>query len=158
MIRPARFQDIPRLVDLIHEAAKGSVYARGCTFDEAEASRLVMGLIAAHGRREAGGAWCGVVENGKVEGMLLVALNRVYFVAHQLRAQDMFFFVTRKAGPASGMALLRACVDWCREVPGLVEVVITPNDAVPSRGKVEKALGRQGFCTFGSLYRKEVRT
>ena len=157
MIRPARFQDIPRIVGLIHDAAKGSIYARACTFDEGEASRVVMALIAAHGRREAGGAWCGVVDRGEVEGMLLVALNRVYYVAHELRAQDMFFFVTRKAGFKAGMRLLGECMDWCRQDPRIVEVVVSPNRSIGDPAKVERALGAAGFSTFGTLHRKELR-
>ena len=157
MIRFARMTDIPRLIDIIHGAAKKTTYARNCTFDEPHAQHLLTTAILQHGKREDGGTFCVVHEaKGKVQGFLILGLGRVYLVAHQLRALDLFWFVTDRAQAGAGLRMLSAGVEWCRKVPGLIEVSIVATDVAGDPQRVGRLLERQGFSEAGRMYRKET--
>lgn len=158
MIRTARLTDIPRLIDIIHERAQATDYATTCTFDEAHAQDLLTRAIMQHGKREDGGTFCLVHEHkGKVQGFLFLVLCRVYLVAHQLRAMDLFWFSTPKAQPGAGAKMLDAGVAWCGKVPGLIEIDIVATDVAGDPRRVGLLLGRKGFEEAGKMYRRMMR-
>jgi hypothetical protein len=157
MIRAARFTDIPALTDLVHEAAKGTRYAANCTFDEQAAKTVLSALIGQKGKREEHGTFCVVVEtDGEIRGLLFMVLQRVYFVAHQLRAMDVFFYTRNTARPGAGLAMLAAAEAWCRTVPGLVEMAVTPNDTLGDYARFGRILARRDWQQFGAMYRRNL--
>ena len=157
MIRPARLADIPRLIDIIHGRAMQTEYAAVCTFDEGHAQHLLTLAISQHGKRVDGGTFCLVHERkGIVEGFFFLALCRVYLVAHQLRAMDLFWFTTAKAKPGAGAQMLAAGEAWARQVPGCIEVVIVATDVAGDPERVGRLLDRRGFDAAGKMYRRAL--
>lgn len=157
MIRAARFSDIPALIDLVHEAAKGTRYAENCTFDTQAAKNLLTALVGQKGKREEHGTFCVVVESdGALEGLLFMVVQRVYFVANQLKAMDVFFYTKKSAPRGAGMAMLTAAETWCRSVPDLIEIMVTPNDTLGDYARVGRVLERKDWRQFGAMYRKGV--
>ena len=149
--------DIPRMTEIIHDAARSTIYAANCTFDEAHARHMLTQAIAQRGKREDGGTFCVVHEvDGRVEGMLILVLCRVYLVAHQLRAMDLLWYCAKGAAPGAGLRMLKAGLAWCGKVPGLVEVDIVPTDIAGDPRRVGRLLQRLGFNECGRMYRKEM--
>lgn len=155
MIRPARFVDIPRLLELAHEMHRLSRYARyeaGPAVEE-RFKKLAIRGIQAHGK-----ATCLFVaeEEGKVEGFVLGIVDLVYHVLHERYATDLYLWASERAPPLAGVGLLEALEKWARSVPNVIELRLGSVSAIVDWHALEPLYKRRGFEQDGALYRKEI--
>jgi hypothetical protein len=157
VIRAARFGDIPAIASVLHEAGARSSYAGRATWDEKECRRLLTQAIQRNGVKTEGGTLC-LVSEGRagVDGVLIMVLQRLYLIAPELRAMELFYVVSPGASGRAGVQMLVKALRWLATVPGCIEVALTPNSVVGDPARVGRMLERKGFAPVGTMYRKEI--
>lgn len=155
MIRAAHSGDVPRLLDLMAEMHKRSVYGAMGKIDETIARAALARSIARHGEKGFGGGVLFVSVPGiVVEGLILGVINRVYHVTNLLTIMDGVWFHTGDGG--EGLALGDALIDWALTVEGLVEIKLCPNDAIADHTRLEPWLQRKSFTRHGAIWRRAL--
>lgn len=157
MIRPARFGDIPRLAELMQEAAERSIYQGRASIDVRECKALFMRCLQAHGRKTEGGTLCLVAErDGKVEGVLIGMLDRVYHILDKLMATDLFFVLSERADPRDAMRLLRAFREWAEGHPEVIEICMGVSNALGDWQRAGKLFEFAGLELAGAIYQRGI--
>lgn len=156
-IRAAKFADIMRMVEILEEAHKGSVYAKRCGVCRKSAKDLLSSAIQRNGHTTAGGTLVAVAEtDGRIEGFILAALDQVYHIGDKLSATDLFWICTDQVHPKDPWKLYRAMERWARKNPNVIEIVSGATDVVAPHTRTETLLLRNGYRRFGGIYRKEI--
>lgn len=157
MIRPAKFVDIPRMVDLLCTAHAESKYAARMGVSRKAAHTLLQQAVQRHGGQHEGGTLVMVAEKGgEVEGLMVGTLNRVYFIGDKLEAQDVFLFVTPQADKRDASRLLDAYLEWADGNPKVdfEDVKLSHTDALPGAERVAKLYAKKGFRRCGAIYER----
>lgn len=156
-VRPAKFSDIPRLYALLQEGYERSKYREHGTVDEKATKALLMQTVQRHGLKTAGGTCAFVSESGGiVDGMIVGALNRVYFIGSKLMAQDVFFYTSALANPRSAGALLDAFIAWAVANENVFEIKPSATDIIGDPRRVEKLYLRKGFRQCGAIFERRI--
>lgn len=155
MIRTAQFGDIPRLTDILIETHARSIYAGRVDVDEKEAKRLLFQSVQRNGMKGEGGTLFYVHErNERVEGMLLLSLQRLYLIGDALMATDMFFIVSPEGDARAASGMIKRAMAWCARVPEIADVYINLTGVAGDHARAGRLLERQGFDPAGTIYRK----
>lgn len=147
MIRPARFEDIPRLVVLGQALHQESSY-QDMAFDPAKVSDFLASLIAGAGLLlvyERGGDVIGGIAGGITE----------QWFSHEKVAFDYSLFIEKgRRGGMAAVGLITAFVEWAR-IKGVSQITmgITTGIHVEATGRLYRSLG---FVDSGSLFRLEL--
>lgn len=161
MIRRANFADIPRLVEILADAHRRSVFAgMDGEVDVAEAKRLLVHAVQRHGHTKAGGTFVMVAEaGGAVEGMIVGLLDRVYSIGTKLYATDLFFVATERVDPRDPIRLVGALIDWAKSAPECRLIMMAVTDTVSADPeRTGKILARKGLRRSGAVFSMEVGT
>lgn len=152
--RPAQCVDIPAILSLAQEQWARSAYAgTPVEIDVATFKKMAVNGITRHGRIGQNGMAVFVSEHdGRVVGVIVGILDRIYGVATHLQATDLLFAVAPDAPKTAALGLLRAFDEWWQQDESVYEVVngdtgITGADA----GRLFAAFGRE---KYGSIWRR----
>lgn len=158
MIRDAKAVDIPAIVAFLRECHARSHYAGGpVRVDEQYTKELLVQAIFRHGHVGEGGTWGQVAEHdGKVCGLILGTLQRVYCIGDKLFASDLFWIVNDEAKPGDAMALLRGMIKWARRAPLCVEVRCGATAVVKGPQRAGRMLEAAGMKHYGQIYRLDI--
>lgn len=152
MIRPAKFADIPEIVDLAQAMWARSVYAgTGVEIDVPTFKKLAVNAIGRHGRIGVNGMAVFVaVHEGRIVGVIVGILDRIYGVATRLQATDLLCAVDPEAPRTALLGLIRAFDTWWQEDPTVYEVVHGATAIVPGSNaeRLFEATGRQKWGTM----------
>ena len=155
MIRPAKFFDTTRIVELMHEMHEASRYKDMDEVSDKVAHRLVAQCIQRHGHMHAGGALVMVaVKDQKVEGFIVGMLDNLYHIGKHLMATDVFLFCSKKADQRDFLRLLRAYVDWAAGNPKVKEIKLSYTDAIEGAEKLVPVYEAMGFRRCGQIYER----
>lgn len=158
-IRPAKFGDVPRIVELLVEMHGKSRYDEVDEVDEGYSHKLIAQCVQRHGGTTDGGSLVYVAErDGVVEGMMVGTLDRTYHIGKKLRANDVFLYCSDRAFPADFMKLFGAYAQWALNNPRVVEVWGSWTDAVPGAERIEGLYQKHGFRRCGAVWSKTVYT
>lgn len=162
MIRDAKAADIISIIALLQIAFSKSHYSASgiCQIDVAETKRLLLNAIMRHGGRNGGSCFLQVAENdGRITGMILGTLQRVYGIGNRLLATDMFWISLDDGGPLDGVILMRNMISWAWASPAVVEIRCGATAAIsddPERaGGLLKTLGMTEYANLYRMERKE---
>ncbi|SKB32292.1 GNAT family N-acetyltransferase [Sphingopyxis flava] len=157
-LRPARFVDVPALVDMLVDQQKTSIYAETVNVDRDHARKLLAHMVQRHGGTHDGATCVFVCEasDGAIAGFCAGMLNRVYMIGTELMAQDAFLVVARGAPGAAVLQLLDAYLAWAEASPKVREIQLSHTAAIPGSERIAKLYRRKGFVPFGRSYRREV--
>jgi len=152
-VRPAKFSDILSLCKLAEEMHSRSVYAERCTLDRERFKKVCINSIRTHGK-----ASCLYVfeDKGRVTGFIIGVLDRVYGIAKEFYATDLFFFVSEEASGRAAPALLDAFTKWGERQPKVVEVFVGVSGAIGDWQRTVKMYERKGFRLDGAMLTREV--
>lgn len=157
MIRPAKFFDTVRIVDLMHEMHERSCYAQLDVIDDRYAHKLVSNCIQRHGGSHDGAALVMVaVHDQKVEGFLIGILDRLYHLGTKLSANDLFLYTSKKCHPTDFVRLLETYISWAENNPKVGEIKLSWTDAVPGAERMGKMYEMKGFDYCGGIYSRLV--
>jgi hypothetical protein len=155
MIRPAKFADIMRIVELSHEMHERSRYSGVDEVNEKTVRELMAQCIQRHGHTHAGGSLCLVaVRDMKVEGFMVGMLDHLYHIGNKLMAQDIFLYTSDKADALDFMRLLRAYVRWASSNPKVVEIKLSYTDAIEGSDRLDLIYQGLGFRQCGNIYER----
>lgn len=158
MIRPAKFFDTIRIVELLEKAHAQSKYVGVAEFSHKAAHKLIHQCIHRHGHTHEGGALVMVaVRDQRVEGFMVGILDRVYHVTDKLAANDVFLYCSDKAHPADFIKLFDAYVSWASNNPKVVEIKASWTDVLPDAERVSALYERKGFRRCGGIYERAVK-
>jgi RimJ/RimL family protein N-acetyltransferase len=158
MIRPAKFVDIPRLVDLLCEMHAESRYAGKVEISRKAAHTLLQQCVTRHGGQHEGGALVMVAEHeGSVEGFMVGMLDRIYHVGDMLAAIDVYLYATAAAPKMTPRRLLDAYVAWASENPKVFEIRLSWTDTMEGAERIGAVYEKMGFRRCGAIYERAVR-
>lgn len=161
MIRPALMADVPKLVQLLKTAHAKSKYATVGDIDVPYAKKLLFHLIARHEGKGEAGTYCMVADrDGLLVGMLFGIKARIHDIGTKLFASDRFFFVTDRATPFMGLALIDGFEKWAKGDPRVIEILMADHDTYTVRGREKRAAGemylKRGYRKSGEMYELAV--
>jgi len=156
MIRPAKFADIPRLVDLGRACMAAGRY-KGTDLNTEAAKSLLLGAIASHKETpEIGSVPVFVSEHGDLTGMIIGSFQPAYLVLDEMVVSDLLWWVDREtAAPRDGIELLNALHEWADRFERPVRRVHTINDAVMNAQVLRRMFLRMGYRESGYVFEKE---
>jgi len=155
MIRAAKFSDIPRMVDLLHEMHAASKYAGKVDVSRKAAHALMQQCVTRHGGQHEGGALVMVAEHdGQVEGFIVGMLDRVYHIGDRLASNDVYLYVTDAASKLDVRRLLDAYVEWASGNPKVFEIRLSWTDTMEGAEKIGDLYEKMGFRRCGAIYER----
>jgi hypothetical protein len=157
-LRPARFIDVPALVEMLCELHPQTIYAPFGDVDRDYARKLLAGMVHRHGGVHNGGTCVFVVEDreGVISGFVAGQLAPVYLVGTRLMAQDIFLIAKPTAPVLTGRALMQAYVEWAQSSPKVVEIFFSRLDVVDGSERIDAHYQRMGFEPCGAMFRRFV--
>lgn len=159
MIRAAKFADIPAIIAVLQDGYAKSVYRVLGEIDLKEARAYLMGAIQRHQSPNEGGTWVGLAEtDGKVEGLLIGILDRLYIVGTRLRAIDCHYYGTERASARDMVALFDAWVAWASSLEKVALIHPTATHTLGDYSAVEKLFAKRGFERAGVIYERRTGT
>jgi hypothetical protein len=157
MIRPAKFFDIVRIIELLDEMHDVSIYRDRTEIDYKAAHRLMAQAIQRHGFTNDGGACVIVsVRDQKVEGFFVGMLDRVYHIGTKLRANDLFFYCSPRCHPSDATNMFRTYVEWASNNPKVIEIMASWTDTLYGAERVEALYSATGFRPCGGIWSRDV--
>lgn len=157
MIRAAQFVDIPALITVLQDGYAKSVYRDLGEIDRKEARAYLMGAIQRHRSPNEGGTWVGVAEtDGKVEGLFVGMLDRIYVIGTALRAIDVHWYGTERASAKDMVGLFDAWVEWAAGIPKVKLIHPTATHVLGEYSGAEKLFARRGFERAGVIYERRT--
>jgi L-amino acid N-acyltransferase YncA len=157
MIRPAKYGDVPRIVDLLKEMHAASKYAGHVGVDHKSAHDLITQCVRRHAGQHEGATLVFVVErDGQVEGFMVGMLDRIYHIGDRLTANDLYLHTTKAAPPGSARGLFRRYMKWAADNPKVYEIASSWSDAIPGAQKVGRMYQALGFEKCGEMFIKRV--
>jgi len=155
MIRRAKFGDIPEIYNLIVEGHQRSKYRDRDVIDTKEAKGLLMNAIQRDNVKRAGGTCVFVTD--EVDGFIMGALTRVYYVGTKLSAQDAFYYCRPTVHPGDAVGLLGEYMAWATGIPEVIEIRNTITDVIGDVAKVEAIYTRAGFTRCGVVMERKIK-
>jgi hypothetical protein len=152
VIRKAKAEDIPRMVEILRDGANASVEADRLTFDDLTVRKTVFHCVT-NAR-----AWAAVAPaEGDVEGLLCGVAQPVYGCAVELEATDLWWVGTDRCSPRDKVHLMIAFTDWAKAHPKVARVQCGVTKIMGGdEGRAEKVLERLGMTRFGSVWRMDA--
>lgn len=153
MIRAAKFQDVPLLEEMLREMYRDGKYAtRGELCDKA-LRELLMGMIAQQGQMGPQASFVRIAEEGgRPVGFFCGVLDRVYHIAKQLTANDLFLYVRPGAHVKHTLQLIDAYIAWAGSNRRVIEIVLSWSDTLPGAERIAPLYCRKGFHKSGEMY------
>lgn len=149
LIRRGRFQDIPRLVELMSDAHARSIY------DDQPVDMKLFKELVFEGLRS-GNQEIFIAEiDGRAEGFLLGLTDRLYHICRNRYATDLFFIVS-DAGRGAAPGLIDAFCAWAKKQPRVVEIWLGVTTAISDPERVGKLYRRKGFAISGNIYQQRI--
>ncbi|MCV0408955.1 MAG: hypothetical protein K5872_22310 [Rhizobiaceae bacterium] len=158
-VRDVRFADIPAIVALLQDGHRRSIYALDprVAVDVREVKRLLVQAIQRHGHTTGGGCWIQVAEtDGRVTGVILGTLVRLYAIFTPLMATDVFWLASEDVHPADPMKLMAGMIKWAKASPDVAEIRCATTGAIASEKKTGVLLERLGMEPFGEVWKMKV--
>ena len=151
MIRAAKFSDIPAMAKLVKETHRRSKYAGRCGVCDKAIEQLLTGSIASQNQSGPGASFVEVAEeDGKVVGLMIGVLNRIYNIGDKLCASDLFLINHGRS--ANGFKLLDNYIAWARSNPKVIEIGLSWSDSVVNTKGVTDVYRRMGAHLVGEQY------
>jgi hypothetical protein len=155
-VRPARFGDIPGIHALLAEAHGRSTWAH-LPLDGKAAKALLVQAIQRHGGQGNGATFVGVAEGeAGIEGVIVGALQPVYFALSGLEATDLVWVVRPGSHAMTAGRLLRAMHRWAEASPRVVSIRQGTTDVLGDPERSGRLLERQGMRRTGRIHERRL--
>lgn len=139
MIRRARHQDLPAIIDLGSALNKRGSWRYAKIEFKPAMDRLLRGLRDPH-------EWIGVAEHkGQIVGFLILVAQPMWWCPSMLQVLDDIIYCER---PGLGRKLLKAGVEWAESLDGVAEIIISLNAGIETE-RSARAIEAQGFMPRG---------
>lgn len=159
MVRSGEYTDVPIIMELISEAHEFSKY-KDLTIDKDVLKLLILGAIQRMNVKGEGGTCVYVYDDDGVHGFIIGVTERIYHVAKEFRASDIFFYVTESYNdPLAFRMLLKSFEEWAWSNKRVKKIDIGITDIIGEPRRLAAVLSRFGYNECGLMvekYRPEV--
>jgi hypothetical protein len=153
-VRTATLADVGAILGLLDEGYHRSKY-REYTFDKVEARQLINGAVQRIGVKGEGGCCVFVWDDGGVRGTLIGVLDRIYHVAKEMMATDLFFYVSKDlTSPKAFRELVKSFEEWAWANPKVKKIDLGVTDIIGEPEKLGVFYKRIGYNQSGLLFEK----
>lgn len=159
MIRAAKAVDIPAIIAFLQDRYRDTHYAKAgsAEIDVMHAKKLLVMAIHRHDHKTENACWVQVVEhNGRICGLMLATLARVYVIGDKLMATDVLFTVNPFAEPTDALQLLKGMIQWAKRSPQCIEIKCGATALIGDPERTANLFAHFGFAPYGSLHRLEL--
>ena len=155
IIRPAKFVDIPKIVELLGTATSESKYATTAPLNREQAKRVLVECIGVQADKP-GSAMCFIAErDGELIGIFLGVVRMLYECLDALMISNLVWYVTKDAGGRAALRLFDAFNEWADQAPGHKIYRYGLTDAFKEPELMAKLMARRGYRQSGVLMEKE---
>lgn len=158
MIRNAIAADSLRIIELVQEALRKSVYADRCGVDVRHSRDFFARCAMVQGQTGQGATFYRVCEvEGVIEGYFLGVLDRVYQMSDKLSATDVHIYISPRANPRDGLAMINDFIEWARGNKHVIEIVIGGTALFGEMDeRLAELLKRKGFVEWGRMFKLRI--
>lgn len=154
MVRAATYADAPAIMALLDEGYRRSKY-REFTLDVPIARNLIVGAIQRTEVKGEGGTCVLVYGEHEIFGVMVGIIDRIYHVAKELCATDLFFYVSKQCpSPRAFVELLRAFEDWAWSNPKVAKIDLGVTDIIGDPARLGLFYKNRGYINAGFMYEK----
>ena len=156
MIRPAKMQDIPAILNLLEDAHSRSIYADVCGIH----CDTALGLLSQSvwGAKQQGSEFFAHVAetDGTIEGLIIGMAVPLYLIGDKLMVSDLFWVCSENVDPKDPIRLMKAMIHWAQHKSDVVEVRCGATPVIQSPEKASKMLKHLGMQPYGEFFRMEI--
>lgn len=154
MVREATYADTQAILALLDEGYHRSKY-KEYTLDTEVARQLIHGALQRTKVRGEGGTCVYVYENRVVLGVMVGILDRIYHVAKELMATDLFFYVSKDcSNPRAFVGLLRAFENWAWGNSKVKKIDLGVTNIIGDPSRLGIFYKRNGYIESGLMFEK----
>lgn len=147
-MHPARFRDIPAIVELGKRALAESRFSEICHVDEGLAKALLYEVISDDGNSMR------ALVTDDIRGVIVGSITPYYGVLSVPLLTDHLWYCAPGAHPKAAFALLDALHEWA-DTKGPVIKRHMVNDAIVDIERSRRLLERKGYRVTGYVFEKE---
>lgn len=142
---------------MLEEMRAASKYRDRATINTKAADSLLMAAVAGQKQNGPQGTFCKLAEErGQPVGFMVGSFDRVYHIADQLTANDIYLFVRQGQPPKHSFRLVGAYIEWAERNPKCIEIMLSWSDALPGAERIADLFGRKGFGRVGEMWERRV--
>lgn len=158
MIRQAKFEDIPRCIQILVAAQRHSIYADVATVDAARANQMLCTMAMRRESKDAERTFFMVsMQSGVVEGFLVAFMQPIYQISMQVQSTDLYTLLTARAPAQDFLKLLMEYKKWTAAQAVAVEAFVAVTDAMgPDWRRLVPVYEKLGFEQAGVVLRWRV--
>lgn len=157
MIRPARHQDIPTLLAMLHEMHRVSKYDRRCEISDKAAESLLEGAIASMGSFGPQGTHVILAEGaGKPVGFMIGVVDRIYNIGTKLVAYDQYLYARPAASLSASLGMIDSYIAWASGIRAVIEIKLSWTDTIPGASRIADLYRRKGFELVGEIWERRM--
>ena len=150
-IRPAKFQDIPAIIALGHQALSESQYA-GAAINETRARNLLLALIGAQGEPKTDAAMVLLAFDGdELDGLIIGAIRPAYEVLSINQLSQVMWYVKPGTGGRVAIRLLRDLHKWADSLGPMPKIHVAGN-TITDPELTGRLFRMEGFEPSGTIY------
>lgn len=152
MIRLAQMTDLPRILELMIEAAGKSRYAQLGGVHRPYAKKFLQETLFLNGVTGESGTWVSVyVKDGTIEGFHIGMQQRIGLVGTRFEATDAQFYVSDRAGAFAFSGLLDSFFKWASRNPRIAIIRPGVTDMLDDIDRTAAIYERLGFRKSGHI-------
>lgn len=158
MVREAKFADIPVLLALLEEGHKIGKY-KDYNIDISTAKQVFMGVLQRTTVKGEGGTCAFVYDDDGVQGFIIGITERIYHIAKEFMATDIFFYIAKEYNdPLAFRMLLKSFEEWAWSIPRVKKIDLGITNIIGDPHRLAIIYRRFGYVDSGLMvekYRKE---
>lgn len=155
-IRPARFRDIPRIVELCAGIHGVSSFANRFALDEWALKKALLDAIGSHASKPGSGLVLVSETDGDIDGVFVGFVKQLYSCLDAYIASNVIWYSAPDARPQVAFELLKAFEQWLSRSDHPVIFRMGLSDAIQDPERMSKLLTRKGYRHSGHLFEKEI--
>lgn len=162
MIRLAKFEDIPRCLEILEAAHKRTIYAQLGSVNREKARGIITTMAVRMTSAGSERTFFMVAQKaGVVQGFLCALLNPIYQIGSRDQATDLYTIVDEsKADPADFLKLISAYKSWAMKQPSVLEVEAAVTDIMGKQAwqRLLPVYEQLGFEQSGVIFKWRPQT
>lgn len=153
-VRDGKFVDIPVLMALLEEGHANSKYT-DFTIDKNECKQILMGALQRTQVKGEGGTCVFVYDDDGIQGFIIGITERIYHIAKEFMATDIFFYIAKEYNdPMAFRLLLKEFEQWAWSNPRVKKIDLGVTNIIGEPRRLAVVYKRFGYSESGLMVEK----
>jgi hypothetical protein len=154
LVREAEYRDVPIMASLLEEAHMVGSY-KDYPLEGGAISQLLFATLQRTSVRGEGGTCLYVWDDDGVQGLIIGVMERIYHVAKDFRATDLFFYIARAYNdPVAFRMLLKSFEEWAWSHKRVKRIDLGITDIIGDPKRLAVIYRRFGYNECGVMLNK----